>query len=98
MTPEVKVKNMIKKELNKINCFYFFPVANMYTKVGIPDIIGCYKGKFFAIEVKKENYKKSDVRLKQIQLLNEIKENGGISLIISNEEELNNFIKELTNE
>lgn len=53
-TPEGKVKAEIKAYLDSLgaDCWYFMPAMMGYGRKGIPDIIGCYKGKFFAIEVK----------------------------------------------
>lgn len=53
MTPEGKVKNEIKAYLDSLEgCWYFMPQMMGYGRKGIPDIIGCYKGHFFAVEVK----------------------------------------------
>ena len=54
MTPEGKVKADIKALLNSLapECWYFSPVMMGYGRKGIPDLIGCYLGYFFAIEVK----------------------------------------------
>jgi hypothetical protein len=51
--PEAKVKARIKGFLLTLTqCWFFFPAAHGYGVNGIPDIVGCYKGVFFAIEVK----------------------------------------------
>ena len=52
MTPEAKVKNKIKKFLDKLGCYYFFPQTGGYGRSGVPDIIICHQGKFIAIECK----------------------------------------------
>jgi Holliday junction resolvase len=54
MTPERKVKKQVVETLKRMgsDVYYFFPVANGYGRSGIPDIIGCYRGMFFAIECK----------------------------------------------
>jgi hypothetical protein len=52
-TPEGKVKSDIKRVLNSLpDCWHFSPMMIGYGRKGIPDIIGCYRGMFFAIEVK----------------------------------------------
>jgi Holliday junction resolvase len=51
-TPEVKVKNRVKKILDDAGAYYFMPPANGFGRAGIPDIIGCHKGLFFAVECK----------------------------------------------
>ena len=52
MTPEAKVKAEIKKVLVEFGCWYFMPMMNGYGRSGIPDFVGCYKGRFFGIEAK----------------------------------------------
>jgi hypothetical protein len=51
-TPEGKVKAAVVKLLRKYNAYYFFPPSNGYGRSGIPDIVGCVKGKFIGIECK----------------------------------------------
>ncbi len=49
---EKKVQADIVKYLKTVDGLYFNKHSDRYVK-GIPDILGCYKGCFFAIEVKK---------------------------------------------
>ena len=51
-TPEVKVKVAVCKILDTYKAYYFKPPANGYGRQGIPDIVGCMNGHFFAIECK----------------------------------------------
>ena len=52
MTPEGKVKAKVKKTLDMMGAYYFMPTTGGYGRSGIPDIIGCLNGLFFAIECK----------------------------------------------
>ena len=54
MTPEKRVKNKVVKQLKELgnDVYYFFPATGGYGRSGVPDIVGCYNGKFFAIECK----------------------------------------------
>lgn len=53
MTPEGKVKDRIKKILNKYTpVWWFMPATGGYGKSGVPDFVACVKGKFLAIEAK----------------------------------------------
>ena len=45
-------KNKVINDLKKVDDLYFF-VKEAAAIRGIPDIIGCYKGKFFAWELKR---------------------------------------------
>jgi Holliday junction resolvase len=51
-TPEAKVKKRVKEILDKLNAYYFMPATGGYGRSGIPDIVGCFRGVFFAIECK----------------------------------------------
>lgn len=52
--------------------------ASSFQKQGEPDIIGCYRGKFYAFELKKD--KSSRASELQKYKLKKIKENGGVSM------------------
>lgn len=51
-TPEGKLKKEVKAYLKKKGAWFYMPVQNGMGEVGIPDIVGCYRGLFFAIETK----------------------------------------------
>jgi len=54
MTPEKRVKDKVVKQLKVLgsDVYYFFPATGGYGRNGVPDIVGCYIGTFFAIECK----------------------------------------------
>ena len=54
LTPEKKVKNAVVKQLKLFgdSVYYFFPVTGGFGRSGMPDIVGCFNGKFWAIECK----------------------------------------------
>jgi Holliday junction resolvase len=54
MTPEKRVKQKVVAVLKSMGAdvYYFFPMTGGYGRSGVPDIIGCYRGAFFAIECK----------------------------------------------
>lgn len=60
MTSEGEVKKELKKYLNKIGAWNYWPVSNGMGRHGIPDCIGCYKGHFFAIECKAPGRREED--------------------------------------
>ena len=53
-TPEGYEKDEIKKYLDSIGAWYFCPYMAGFGKSGVPDIVACIQGKFWAIEVKRE--------------------------------------------
>jgi Holliday junction resolvase len=80
MTPEAKVKKQVKKILDELECYYFFPATGGFGKSGVPDIVGCYKGHFIGIECKSGNNKPT---LLQEKNLADIKLSGGSSLVVN---------------
>lgn len=93
MTPEAKVKKQVKKILDDIGAYHFSPMTGGYGKSGVPDIIACYKGKFIGIECKAKNNKPTELQKYNME---QIKSNGGLSIVIndSNIESLLTTIKE----
>ena len=79
MTPEKKVKEKVKKILNKLNCYYCMPATGGYGASGVPDIIACYKGRFIGIETKANGNKPTALQQKHLR---DISVSGGQSLVI----------------
>jgi len=88
MTPEKKVKVTITKQLDSLGCYYFFPATGGYGSSGVPDIVGCYKGKFFGIECKAG---KGKTTLLQDMHLSRIAIAGGIAEVV-NEENMHDIV------
>jgi penicillin-binding protein-related factor A (putative recombinase) len=82
MTPEAKVKKKVVQQLKLLDAYYFYPVTGGYGRSGVPDIVGCYKGKFFGIECKAGNNKPTPL---QELNLEQIEKNGGVALVINEE-------------
>ena len=91
MTPEAKVKKKVVAHLKTLGAYYFYPVTGGYGKSGVPDIIGCYEGKFFGIECKAGKNKPTPLQEKN---LNDIKLNHGIALVI-NEDNIDDVLSEV---
>ena len=79
MTPEGKVKAKVKATLDKLGVYYFMPTTGGYGRSGIPDIIGCRNGVFFAIECKANGGKTTALQDKELK---RIREGGGFALIV----------------
>ena len=81
---ESKFKAIVTKRLKPIPDLYFF-VKEALALRGIPDVVGCYKGRFFAWELKrdsKEASKKTGRIVLQRYTLQLIREAGGIGEIV----------------
>jgi Holliday junction resolvase len=80
MTPEKKVKTKVVAVLKSFGAYYFYPVTGGYGASGVPDIVGCYKGKFFAIECKAGKGKTTALQEKNIA---QIITQGGAAIVVN---------------
>ena len=91
MKPEAKVKKNVVRQLKLMGAYYFYPVTGGYGRSGVPDIVGCYSGNFFGIECKAGSNEPTPL---QMHNLDEISRQGGISLVVN---ENNHFSSLQTN-
>ena len=77
-TPEKKVKNSVRKVLDRLGIYHFMPPGMGLGRSGIPDIIGCYNGRFIAIECKAG---KGQLTALQARELGSIKAAGGLTFV-----------------
>lgn len=80
MTPEAKVKKKVKEILKDLGAYYTMPVTGGYGNSGVPDFVGCLRGKFFGVECKAGGNKPTALQLKH---LDDIRAAGGIALVIN---------------
>jgi Holliday junction resolvase len=79
-TPEGEIKDQVRKVLDEMGAYYFFPAANGYGRTGIPDVIACVGGHFVGIECKAGS--KQPTALQQRELDN-IEKAEGTGLIVN---------------
>ena len=79
MTPEGKVKDKAKHILDKIGAYYFMPATGGYGRSGIPDIVGCLNGVFFAVECKANGGRPTALQLREIDRINVA---GGFAIVV----------------
>ena len=68
----------IRNLLRTCGIWHYKAWQGMGSMPGVSDIIGCHKGKFFAIEVKRPDGKPTD---NQVQFQLRVREAGGIAFI-----------------
>ena len=79
-TPEGKVKAAVKKLLDQHNIYYFMPATGGYGRSGVPDFVGCARGRFFSIETKAGKAKPTALQLREME---RIKDSGGLAFVIN---------------
>jgi len=90
-TPERIVKQKVVKILKELGAYYFYPVTGGYGSSGVPDIVGCYRGRFFGIECKAGKGKTTALQDKNLA---DIARAGGIALVV-NEDNVNDVLNTL---
>jgi len=78
---ESKLTTQIIKALKKHGGFWFKVHGSAYQTTGIPDIIGCYRGRFVAFEVKLPE-KLDTLSPRQRLMLQRIRQQNGLSACI----------------
>ena len=94
-TPEKKVKLKVRAILDwDKDIYYFTPMTGGYGRSGVPDIVGCYKGHFFANECKAGKGTTTALQDKNIK---EIKKAGGRVIVVNenNLEEVRLMLSEM---
>ena len=79
-TPEGKVKLKVAKQLASVGAYFFYPATGGYGSSGVPDIVGCLRGRFFAIECKAGNAEPTAL---QKSNLNSIVSAGGFAMVVN---------------
>jgi penicillin-binding protein-related factor A (putative recombinase) len=74
---EAEITKQIRDLLDALGVFHYKAWQGMMSKKGVSDIIGCYKGRFFAIEVKRPGRSPTE---EQAKFLNQVSRAGGIAL------------------
>ena len=82
MTPEGKVKKKVKALLDERGVYYFMPATGGFGRSGVPDIVGCLNGVFFAIECKAGKGKTTALQERELNL---IRSAGGVSFVVNEE-------------
>ena len=83
---ESSLTRSILKALQRRGGFWFKVHGHPGQRRGIPDIIGCYKGRFIGLELKVPDRRDRVTEL-QRQVLEEISQAGGIGQVVTSKEE-----------
>lgn len=76
---EAQIKKQILKVLKEQGGFWRKIHGGPFQESGLPDIIGCYQGKFIGLEIKKPGEEATPL---QLHVLDEIKKNKGLAAIV----------------
>ena len=80
MTPERKVKQQVRKVLDKLGAYYVMPVTGGFGNSGAPDFLVCLHGRFIGIECKAGKNTTTPLQEKNLR---SIEKSGGVSLVVN---------------
>ena len=80
VTPEGKVKRKVTELLKKYDAYYFFPAMGAFGRAGVPDIVGCCRGDYFAVECKAGKGRTTALQEAEIE---KIRKAGGKAFVIN---------------
>lgn len=82
-------KDIVKKILDHLKktpeCYAIKVHGGMYSSVGVPDILCCYKSKFIGFEVKRETGTATPLQQKNLDKINAA---GGVGIIVTSVEDV----------
>lgn len=78
---ESRLSRNIQKELRLRGAWCIKIHGSEYMPAGVPDIVGCYKGKFFAFETKLPE-KRSNTSVVQERMMEKIRAAGGLAQVV----------------
>ena len=93
-TPESKVKERVRAYLKSEKVWFYQPMQNGMGRVGIPDFVCCWNGKFLGIETKAPG-KRGATTANQERVLQEIKDHGGLSIVVDDVAQLMEYFHKL---
>lgn len=85
-TKESTLRSSIVKKLDSYGGFWYVTHIDQYGTGGIPDIIGCYKGRFIAFEVKLPG-KEHTLTERQARRIAQINAAGGKAAMVTSVEQ-----------
>ena len=79
MKSEKTFENKVKLYLKQKGAYFIKTHGDRFSKVGVPDLIVCYKGLFIGIELKAPNGKPSELQLAHLKMIHKA---GGMSMLL----------------
>lgn len=89
---EQQIQKKIVNYLEGQGCYVVKVISA--TKAGVPDILGCYKGMFFGIEVKTPKTRHNVSKLQEYNL-NKIHAAGGFSIVAADVDTVKGFLSKV---
>ena len=90
-------RDIMNKVLRPSGVFCFKVWGSEHMMAGLPDIIGCYKGRFIALETKMPD-KRNNTSARQDLVMGRIRDAGGVAEVVCGVKEVKSLLESLANE
>lgn len=90
MPSEKSIVDAIQKYLRNHGAWVYKTHGSQFGRAGVPDLIVCMEGRFFAFEVKNENGRASDLQLREIRL---IQNASGVAHVVRSVDEVRAILR-----
>lgn len=94
---ESSLSRTLIAELKGRGAFCFKVWGSEHMMAGLPDIIGCYKGKFFALETKLPE-KRSNTSVRQEYVMGLIRKAGGYAQVVCTVQDVRQALSQIESE
>jgi len=89
---ETKITEAIHKYLDSVDAWYFKVWGNAFQMSGVPDTVGCYRGRFVALETKTAEGR---LRGNQKKRIRDIRKAGGVAEVVRSVEDVQTILDKL---
>lgn len=95
---EAEFQGRVLKRLRATGGYWVNIHGGAYQRPGLPDVLGCYKGWFISIELKRPGKyatPQQGMTPAQWNFLSQVRANGGIAIVADTEDAIFNTLKEI---
>jgi hypothetical protein len=89
--PEARLRAKVVKALRSYSGWWFVTHGGQFQQGGLPDVMGCYKGYFYGLELKAPG-KLHTLTERQAHALKSIKQAGGKATVVTSVQEALDFV------
>ena len=91
MIKEATIQRNIVRYLKGLGAWYLKVHGSPYQRAGVPDLLCCHKGRFYAFEVKRPGEKPTPIQSHELE---EVETAGGIATVVTSVEDVQVLMEE----
>lgn len=90
MARESSIQRHIIQYLRSLGAWVFKVHGSPYQRAGVPDLLCCHKGRFYAFEVKRPGEGPTPIQAHELQ---QVQEAGGTATVVTSVADVQNWIE-----